>query len=400
MRERFDVIIVGAGPAGSAAALSMAQIGLKTALIDRVDPLATAKQDLRTTALLSPSIQFLDGLGAWEPLRPRATALTSLRIVDRGEGDGPPLARTFEASETGSELFGWNIANADLKQALSHRLAEEKNLTIFAPAQLLTISRREDLALVTIEIDAGVRSLSAALLVAADGRNSFVRSSAAIDAKRLDLGHRATVFVARHPEPHQNLSIEFYGQGGPFTLVPFLDDADGAPRSSVVWMTRTADSQRLEAMDDATFAEIATQRSDGAFGPLTVASPRMSWKVESLLAEQFSARRLALMGEAAHAAPPIGAQGLNMSLADAVALSTNVRAAHESGADIGAKRLLTAYAHARRSDVSRRVGAIAALNIAADGAAAFIRSARRYGLAAAYDLKPVRNALMRVGLGA
>ena len=205
--------------------------------------------------------------------------------------------------------------------------------------------------------------------------------------------------VLRHHEAHRNVSIEIYDEGGPFTLVPFMDDADLTPRSSLVWMTRPAQAMRLRDMDDAAFTEAATARSLGALGPLEVASPRMSWPVASLLATRFTARRLALLGEAAHATPPIGAQGLNMSFADAEALADEAAAAQGEGRGLGDQKMLQNYARRRQRDVALRVGAVSALGAAADGGGALIRAARRAGLAAAHDVKPIRDALMRVGLG-
>lgn len=401
MREEFDIIIVGAGPAGMAAAVGFAEAGFRAALIDRIDPVKAAEFDWRTTALLQPSLRYLADIGVGPAVEAASEPLEVLRIVDLGaESDGRSgLGRDFEAHETDGAAFGRNIANRDLKRALNARAADLETLTLIAPAEILSVARREDAALLTLEADGALRSLAAPLIVAADGRDSRLRAEAGIETRRFDHGQRTTICFFRHPEPHRNVSIEFYSEGGPFTLVPYLDDADGAPRSSLVWMKRNAGAAALEALSDDEFAAAATAQSGHVFGQLTLASPRKSFPIETLLADRFAARRLALMAETAHAAPPVGAQGLNMSLSDAAALLDQIVAARAAGRDLGGAALLSAYEKARRPDVATRVGAVAALTMAADGAVAPMRAARRFGLAAAHGLRPVRAELMRRGLG-
>lgn len=399
MRESFDIIVVGAGPAGLAAALGFAAAGARTALVDQGDPTAAAATDLRTTALLQPSIAFLERLGVWARVAPSTAPLATLRIVDIADS-GARRERDFTADALESGAFGRNVANAALKGALLASADASDAVELIAPATVLAATRREDAAIVTLDVGGAVWSLTAQLVVAADGRGSQMRAAAGVAARRMDHGLRATVCVLRHPEPHHGLSAEMYSQGGPFTLVPFVDDADGSPRSSLVWMKRNADAAALEALDDAGFAAAATAQSDHLFGPLALASSRMSWPVETLIAERFVARRLALMGEAAHATPPVGAQGLNMSMADAAQLADHVATAREQGADLGDRALLAGYDKTRRQDVAARVGAVAALTVAADGRARPLRQARFAGLAAAHGLKPVRERLIRAGLGA
>lgn len=354
--------------------------------------------DLRTTALLSPSLAFLARLGLGDAIDAASAPLSTLRIVDEGsEGDNRRgQARDFSADQLEGGQFGRNIANSALRQALLHQLKATDRLDLIAPAEPIDVLRRDDAALLTLETPSGLRRLRAQLIVAADGKNSRLRASAGVAARRIDHGQRSTVCVFRHPEPHCGVSIEIYTTGGPCTLVPFLDDTDGTPRSSLVWMRRNADAAELEALDDPAFAAAATAQAQHAFGAFELASNRMSWPIQSLIAERFYAKRIALLGEAAHATPPIGAQGLNMSLTDAKALADLAADARD---DIGSVALLKRYDTARRNDVAMRVGAVAALNLAADGVARPIRAARSLGLRAAHDVRPIRDLLVRRGLG-
>jgi 2-octaprenyl-6-methoxyphenol hydroxylase len=164
-------------------------------------------------------------------------------------------------------------------------------------------------------------------------------------------------------------------------------------------MESEAEAQRLLALDDSGFEREANARSLGVFGPLTLVSRRMAWPVISLLADRLAGRRTALIAETAHVAPPVGAQGLNMSLADAAALSTAVAGALERGEDIGGGATLASYEKARLGDIRARIAATAALTIAADGLIRPVRTARALGLATLGAVTPARRAAMRFGLG-
>ncbi|MEL6316366.1 MAG: FAD-dependent monooxygenase, partial [Pseudomonadota bacterium] len=246
-------------------------------------------------------------------------------------------------------------------------------------------------------------AVTARLAIAAEGRDSPARDALGIRARRVDYGQQALVFWVAHGRPHAQVSTETWRDGGPFTLVP-LPDAPDAPlerrhRSSVVWMVSNAEAAELTALDAQDFGLAATARSLGALGPLTLISERAARPIISMIADRFAGPRAALLGEAAHVVPPIGAQGLNMSLADAADLADRVAAARAAGGDIGAPALLSDYEAARRGDARARVAATAGLNLAAIGALHPIRAARRLGLATLGASSVLRRAAMRYGLG-
>ena len=164
MRECFDAIIVGAGPAGAAAALALTGAGFSCALVDRAPLEPDARPDLRTSALLDPSIDFLSRLGLWPELERVATPLETLRVIDAGLERAGALSRDFTARDAGLEAFGWNIANSDLKRALYARLADDPQAAVIAPATVLTLTRRESEALATLETGEGRRQLRARAL--------------------------------------------------------------------------------------------------------------------------------------------------------------------------------------------------------------------------------------------
>jgi 2-octaprenyl-6-methoxyphenol hydroxylase len=209
-------------------------------------------------------------------------------------------------------------------------------------------------------------------------------------------GQKALTFAVTHPIPHNNVSTEVHRTGGPFTLVP-LPDHQGRPCSAVVWMDDGAASQtRLTRSKDAFEAEI-TERSCHLFGPLTLASRRTIWPITSLLADRFYGERTALIAEAAHAVPPIGAQGLNMSLSD---IATLLDLAEQDPANIGTPAMLKRYEATRRRDIQLRVTGIDLLNRASQLEMPLLRDARAATLSLLHNIAPVRRGLMHLGLGA
>jgi 2-octaprenyl-6-methoxyphenol hydroxylase len=262
-------------------------------------------------------------------------------------------------------------------------------------AQVLT---RAEEARVTLSD--GTR-LRARLIVAADGRNSPVREAAGIGVRTLRYGQKALAFAVTHPIPHENVSTEIHRSGGPFTLVPLPDwtgeDGIARPSSAVVWMERGPEIRRLMSLDTSDFEAEMTQRSAHLFGPLKLVSQVTVWPIISQVADSMEAERTALIAEAAHVVPPIGAQGLNMSLAD---LRTLLDLAEAHREDPGARPLLRRYARARHAEVMARVTGIDALNRASMVEAQGLRDMRMRALDAIYRVAPVRRILMQTGLGA
>lgn len=400
-----DVLIVGGGPGGLAAAIGLAAAGAKVICVERAAPSPEAAQtpeDLRTAAILAPSAAFLRRLGLWDALidgaTPRATALATMRVIDDGPSRGARAGAdvAFAAAEIDQPAFGWNIATADLRQALWDAAAETPGLTLMAPAAVAHLALRDDAVRATLSDG---RRIAARLVIGADGRRSAVRDALGIGARRLDLGQTAMVFHVAHDQPHNQTSTEIYRQGGPFTLVPHGATPDHPQRSAVVWMTDSAAAAGLMALGPDAFIAKAEERSLGVLGPLRLITERRAWPVITLLADRFHGPRAALIAEAAHVAPPIGAQGLNMSFRDAEVLIDQLAPALQSGGDVGAPAPLKAYDRARRPDVSARLAAATALDAAAIGALAPIRDIRALGLKAMGAAAPLKRAAMRFGLG-
>jgi 2-octaprenyl-6-methoxyphenol hydroxylase len=394
MRKTTDILISGGGVAGLTAAAAFGSAGFDVLCIEPTPPVTDAAApgaDLRTTAFLTPSIAVLEAAGLWQRLAPQAAALQIMRIVDAGGREQEPRQiKDFDAGELSDQPFGWNLPNWLLRREMLSRLDELPNVTLRTGVSTTALVTREDQALVTLSDGSQV---AARLVVAADGRASTMRTAAGIGVKTLRYGQKALTFAVTHLVPHQNISTEIHRSGGPFTLVP-LPDLDGKPASAVVWMERGPEVLRLSSLPQTEFEEEINARSCLILGPLTLASKRMVWPMIAQLAQAMSAQRVALMAEAAHVVPPIGAQGLNMSLADLACL-LELAQTHPLGND----KMLQAYHRRRHTDVTARVLGIDALNRASMAEAPLLRDLRAAGLNLLHGFAPLRRTLMRAGLG-
>lgn len=395
MREETDILISGGGVAGLIAAAAFGTAGFSVICVDPLPPVTERDAkgaDLRTTAFLQPSRDMLQAAGLWDRLAPHATPLQVMRIVDAGGGTPKPrLTKDFDAAEISDEPFGWNLPNWLLRREILAELDALPNVDFRPGVGTADVLTREAEALVNLTSG----TVSARLLIAADGRNSPVRETLGIDVKTTRYGQKALAFAVTHPVPHDNVSTEVHRSGGPFTLVP-LPDYKGNPSSAVVWMERGPEAERLANLPPEDFEARMTERSGHVLGPLKLASQITLWPIISQIAHRFTAQRTALVAEAAHVLPPIGAQGLNMSLAD---LKTLLDLATADPAELGSRTMLDTYQRHRWAEAQARLLGIDALNRASMAGPQIARDLRAAALNALYSAKPIRQLLMRAGLG-
>lgn len=395
--ENVDILISGGGVAGLTAAAAFGKAGFSVICADPTPPVTERDaegSDLRTTAFLQPSQTLLDQIGLWDRYAPHAAALQIMRIVDAGgEVSEPRLVKEFDASDISEKPFGWNLPNWLLRRELVAFLQDLPNVDFRQGVGTKSLFTRTQEARVTLT-DSSL--ISCRLIIAADGRSSPMRDAAGIGVKTMRYGQKALAFAVTHPQPHQNVSTEIHRSGGPFTLVP-LPDYQGKSSTAIVWMETGPEVDRLANLPVPEFEAAMNERSCGILGELTLASRRTVWPIISQVAERMSSERLALIAEAAHVVPPIGAQGLNMSLGDLRAL---LDLATANPSDLGSRKMLDQYHKTRHGEVQVRVTGIDVLNRASMAHAQPLRDARAMGLNALYSLAPVRKTLMQMGLGA
>ena len=391
-----DILISGGGIAGLTAAAAFGTAGFDVICVDPTPPVTDGNEtgaDMRSTAMLQPARSVLEAAGIWTHLAPHAAPLQIMRIVDAGGTEAEPrVTREFDAADISDQPFGWNFPNWLLRRALLARLSELPNVDFRPGTGTTTLFTRT--ASARVGLTDGSR-ITTKLVIAADGRASPMRQAAGIDVSTRRYGQKALAFAVTHAIPHHNVSTEIHRSGGPFTLVP-LPDRNGMPSSAVVWMDDGPATVARATADVAAFEAEMSERSCHLFGPLTLASARAVWPIISQHAKRLSGERIALIAEAAHVLPPIGAQGLNMSLSDLATLLELVQNAPDT---LGNAAMLDAYHKARFADIQLRVRGIDLLNRASQASSPAARDARAMGLNALYAMPPVRKMLMQMGLG-
>jgi 2-octaprenyl-6-methoxyphenol hydroxylase len=379
-----EVAIVGGGPAGLTAAVALAQAGIETALIARRPP-----PDHRTTALLSGSVTALETLGVWAGCVLQAAPLRVMRIVDATSRLVRAPEVRFAAAEIGLEAFGYNIENRHLLAALDARAQTLPSLT-WIEDDARAVETNDASAIVSLK---NGERVGPRLLIGADGRRSLCRAAAGIESAGHTYPQTALTFNLAHARPHQDISTEFHTESGPFTLVPLPGE-----RSSLVWVVEPAEADRIAALDDAALSNEIEQRSHSILGKIAVDPGRGVFPLAVETVRRFGQHRIALIGEAAHLIPPIGAQGLNLGLRDAACIGELVVSARRDGADVGAPDLLARYDTLRRADVKSRTFAVDLLNRTLLSDFLPVQSARGLALYLIDRIGPLRQAVLREGV--
>jgi 2-octaprenyl-6-methoxyphenol hydroxylase len=384
----YEAVVAGLGPAGLAAAMGLALAGLKVVAIGRASWFDKARE-ARTVALMLPSLRFLGHLGVWpERLAGVSAPLKRLRIVDETASLFGGGETVFEASELGEEVFGWNIPLHALVPALRQR-AEELGVVLIA----------DDIAGAEIGSDSvrilrtGGPSLAAPVAIAADGRQSRLRAAAGIAVKEKTYPQAALATSFDHSGPHRSMSSEYHRPGGPLTTVPLPGN-----RSGLVWMDAPGRIAALAAMDEAAFCHELQAATHGDLGRIGACGVRQTFAMQAMRAMAMARRRVMLVGEAAHVFPPIGAQGLNMSLRDAAIAAELIGDACRRGSDAGGEAVIAAYDAARRRDTRPRIGVIDTVNRSLLAGVSLIDEVRALGLNLVAAIPYLRRRVMRAGL--
>jgi 2-octaprenyl-6-methoxyphenol hydroxylase len=389
--DRADVIIFGGGLIGPALAAALESSGLSAIVVDPADPAlrTSAAFDGRTSAVSSSSMRMLETIGVADHLPERGCPIWRIAVADGLK----PGGLHFDPDD--DEPLGFMHENRHLRAALQARAEEGKNIWLLWKSQVTSVERGDHG--VVVELDDG-RKLSAPLLVAADGRNSKTREGAGINIARWKYDHQAIVSVLRHEQAHEHIAYEIFYPAGPFALLPMNDDAQGH-RSAMVWSVQDEDAAGWLSLNDEDFAAEAEAAMGGFLGKIEMLAPRSSYPLGFHHAAEITAKRLALIGDAAHAIHPIAGQGLNLGFRDVAALAEVLVEGARLGLDLGDQQLLNRYQRWRSLDALSVAFATDSLTriYGIPGAAA--SGIRRFGMSLVGRISPLRNRLMREARG-
>ena len=389
--DRADVIVFGGGMIGLALAAALDSSGLSTILVDPADPTPRSETafDGRTSAVSSSSMRMLRTIGVADYLREPGCPIWRIAVADGLE----PGGLHFDPDD--NEPLGWMHENRHLRTALHERAQAGPRTWLLWKSPVSLVERGDHHVIVALEDG---RKLQAPLLVAADGRNSATREEAGIRVARWKYDHQAIVSVLRHERPHENVAYEIFFPTGPFALLPMSDDSDGH-RSAIVWSVPNADAAGWLSLHDDDFAAEAAAAMGGFLGKIQMLAPRSSFPLGFHHAAQITAKRLALVGDAAHAIHPIAGQGLNLGFRDVAALAEVLVEGARLGLDAGDQQLLDRYQRWRSLDALSVAFATDSLTRVYGVPGRAASAVRRLGMGVIERISPLKNRLMSEARG-
>ncbi len=392
----YDILIIGGGMVGASLAIALRDQPLRIAMVEAV-PFRSASQpsyDDRAIALSQGSRRIFDAMGVWDALAPAATAIERIHISDQGHFGITRL----DAQEEGVDALGYVITGRALGQGLVGTASELDNLDLISPATLRELKLGDDDATAVIDRDGQHASITAKLVIAADGGDSSVRRLLDIAVTEKDYRQTAIIANITPQRPHNNVAYERFTAHGPLALLP-LDAQSGDPRCSLVWTHGPEQTEQLLALSDDDFL-LALQDAFGMrLGRLLKVGKRASYPLRLVQAREQIRPRLALIGNAAHTLHPIAGQGFNLGLRDVAALAQVLSEACRAKRDVGKLTLLEEYAHWRKADHRKVIGFTNTVVSTFSNRFLPLSLARNLGLLTTDLLPPLKHGLARHAMG-
>ena len=323
MQEKFDIVVVGAGLVGLTAALACAKKGAKVCILDQKLP--NIKGDLRASAISASSFVLLKNLNVIDSIVGNIQAIDKIFISDSRVG----RKNKFNLKFQNLNYKGYMIDNSILKNELLKLIKKSHGITLKAPVKILKTFTNSDKVKINLDNN---RIIEASLLVAADGKNSSFRKSADISVRFTHYKQSAIVTTIGHEFAHNGSAHQFFFPGGPLALLPLTKN-----RSSIVWSDSSLASGAAMSLNDSDFIDELSYRINGLLGKIKLLGPRQIFPLNLQMANRYTAKRLVLVGDAAHSIHPIAGQGLNLGLRDAAALADNVALSIRKGIDLGSE---------------------------------------------------------------
>jgi 2-octaprenylphenol hydroxylase len=388
--EHFDIIIVGGGIVGSAAACALGAAGVRVAVVEAREPTAndTDPRDARMYAITRASERIFRALEVWDAIAAQPhCAFTDMEVWD-AVGNG---TLHFDCAELGEPCLGHILAPGAIAGALWNRLQALSPVSVLCPAGCTAVHTGD--AQAGVELADG-RRLTAGVVVAADGARSPVRGMLGIGVRGLDYGQSSLVALVRTAQPHRDTAWQRFLPGGPLAFLPM---ADGW--CSIVWTLPADDIGRVLALEQEAFHAELGVASGHRLGDILESGPRTAWPLRRQHAERYVLERAALIGDAAHAIHPLAGQGVNLGLLDAATLAEVILDALHQGRDPGALRTLRRFERWRRGDNQLMMSAMDGINRLFSNASPWLGQVRSRGLDVVNRAGPVRQLFMRHAMG-
>ncbi|HEX3429872.1 MAG TPA: FAD-dependent monooxygenase [Rhizomicrobium sp.] len=393
-RDDPQVVIAGAGMVGLTLSLALAQGGFGVLLVDPLPPSKTlaVEFDGRVSAISYSSARMLEVLGVWKKLKGDAEPIRDILVTDAKIGHSPsPFSLHFDHREIGEPL-GYIAENRHIRAALLERAAAAETLEIANPDRVGGFAPAS--SSVTVQLESG-RTVSAHVLVAADGRESASREQVGIGVISWSYPQRGIVATVEHERPHNGVAYEHFLPSGPFAILPMTGN-----RSSLVWTEREEIAGSLLTLPQPDFEDEIARRFGAHLGSIRVHGPRWSYPLSFHLAREYVRSRFALIGDAAHGIHPIAGQGLNLGFKDVAALAEVLLDAARLGLDFGTPDVLRRYERWRRFDSFALAAATDGLNRLFSNDFPPLRLVRDLGLGIVDGIGPLRRFFMRHAGGA
>ena len=394
MEKDADIIIVGGGLNGPALALAVAQAGLRVVVVDARQPDARAETgfDGRAYALSIASKRLLGAIGVWGDLADKVQPILQIKASDGVAGQRPaPFFLTFDHAEIEEGPMGFMAEDRHLYAAF---LAAMRAADVTLISCESVVAQEAGAAGVSVTLASG-RVLRAALLLGCDGRGSGVASRAGIARTGWGYGQTALVTAVAHQGHHGGVAQQYFMPSGPLAILPLA----GGHHSSIVWSEEAAAAAAIQALPDAAYLEALQLRFGDFLGPIALAGDRFTYPLSLSLANSFTAKRVALVGDAAHGVHPIAGQGLNLGLRDVGALAEVLILAQRRGEDIGAADVLERYQRWRRFDSTALALGMDGVNRLFSNDNPILRAGRDLGLGLVGAVPSLRRGFMRQAAG-
>lgn len=388
----YDVLIVGGGLVGASLACALAGGRLRIGILEAV-PFGASSQpsyDDRSIALAWGTRRIFETLGLWPSLAAHATPIRRIHVSDRGRFGVTRL----DAREQHVDALGYVIENRVLGAAFGQRLAAHPGIRLHMPAKLTALHVDHDVARATVCMNSGEHTVTARLVVGADGAGSAVRRLLGIPARRWEYGQTAIIGNVTPGRPHDNVAYERFTASGPLALLPMTDN-----RCALVWTARDEDVAALMALDDGSFLDALQQRFGARLGRFDRIGKRHAYPLSLSRVTTHVRPRAALIGNAAHTLHPVAGQGFNLGLRDAAALAEVITQAVAAGEDPGATAVLARYTQWRRGDQRRIIAFTDGLVRIFSNPLPPVAWARNLGLLAVDVLPAAKHLLARETMG-